>query len=92
MHFNIVADICFSAFYFLYMIFRKSMKAYRITGRLLPVLLLIILFSMIVVSHIIEVKMGWAILAYAASNDHLNPDPDLLTTLPTHEHENPLCN
>jgi O-antigen ligase len=65
-------------FYFLYLIFRRSWLNYKKEDSLLPVLLLMIAFSMIVISHILEVKIGWAIFAYAAGMSILDKNMDKL--------------
>jgi hypothetical protein len=49
---------------------------YQRDGLILPLLLLFIAFSMIVISHILEVKIGWAIFAYAAGSSVLNPEAE----------------
>jgi O-antigen ligase len=61
-------------FYFLFLIFKRSWSMYRKDSLILPLLLLFIAFSMIVISHILEVKIGWAIFAYAAGSSVLNPE------------------
>lgn len=63
-------------FYFLYLIFRRSWRMYRKDGLILPLLLLFIAFSMIVISHILEVKIGWAIFAFAAGSSVLNTEAE----------------
>ncbi len=70
-------------FYFLYLVFRKCLAAYRQTGLLLPLLLFMITCSMIVVSHILEVKLGWAMLAYGATSA-------LTGTVPENTDEDPV--
>lgn len=69
---NVILEVlCFTGltglliyFYFLFLIYKRSLLAYRREGLLLPLILLFIIFSMIVVSHVLEVKIGWAIFAY----------------------------
>jgi O-antigen ligase len=81
---NVILEVlCFTGvtgliiyFYFLFRIFKSSRQIYRKEGLLLPILLLIITFCMIVASHILEVKMGWAMLAYAASSSILDLNAD----------------
>lgn len=63
-------------FYFLFLIFRRSWRMYRKDGLILPLLLLFIAFSMIVISHILEVKIGWAIFAFAAGSSVLNTEAE----------------
>ncbi len=73
-------------FYFLFLIFKRSWHIYQKDGLLLPLLLLLIAYSMIVISHILEVKIGWAIFAYAAGSSFLNPEPE------EEIYQNPLIN
>jgi O-antigen ligase len=52
--------------YFIYRLFQRSLQSYKQTGILLPILLFIIISGMLLGSHILELKLGWAIFAYIA--------------------------
>jgi O-antigen ligase len=51
-------------FIFLYRVFRMAYLSYKIHGFLLPVLLCLIVTGLLLGSHMLELKLGWAILAY----------------------------
>lgn len=51
---------------FIYRIFRRSFRSYLQTGMMLPMLLIVIVVGMLLGSHILELKLGWAVLAYIA--------------------------
>jgi O-antigen ligase len=76
---NVILEIlCFTGFtgliiyfYFFYLNFNRSWQTYRKEGILLPTLLMLIAFTMLLISHILEVKIGWAIFAYASSSGFL---------------------
>jgi O-antigen ligase len=50
--------------FFLYKIFRKGYSSYQATGFLLPILMMINVIGVLLVSHMLELKIGWCILAY----------------------------
>ncbi len=73
---NVVLEIvCFTGFFglivygiFLYLVFRQGYLKYRESGLLLPMLLSISVFGILLGSHILEVKLGWVILAYITTS------------------------
>jgi O-antigen ligase len=57
--------------FFLYKVFIKGYLSYKMTGFLLPILLIINVVGVLLVSHMLELKIGWCILAYiTASSVH----------------------
>ncbi|MBI9063786.1 MAG: O-antigen ligase family protein [Marinilabiliaceae bacterium] len=74
-HSVILELLCFTGtiglliyFFFLYQIFRKGYLTYKSNGLLLPILLIINIVGLLLVSHILELKIGWSILAYIAAS------------------------
>ncbi len=73
---NVILEVlCFSGMvglsiylYFLYQTFRLGYIRYQQDGTLLPLMFAINLIGMLLVSHLLELKLGWAILAYIASS------------------------
>ncbi|MCW0481660.1 O-antigen ligase family protein [Gaoshiqia sediminis] len=74
---------------FIYLIFWRSYLSYKQSGILLPILLIIIVVGMLLGSHILELKLGWSILAYITCGTLSAcraDEPDILhssTTYPT---------
>lgn len=74
---NVILEIlCFSGFiglgiymYFLYRIFRIGYLAYKADGTLLPIMFMINIVGLLLVSHLLELKIGWALLAYIATSN-----------------------
>jgi len=54
--------------FFLYQVFRKGFEVYKSDGLLLPILLIINVIGLLLVSHILELKIGWCILAYITAS------------------------
>jgi O-antigen ligase len=74
-HSVIMELLCFTGFvglfiyiFFLYQIFKKGYEAYKLDGFLLPILLIINVIGLLLVSHILELKIGWCILAYITAS------------------------
>ncbi len=73
---NVILEIvCFTGviglfiyFIFLYQIFTQAYILYKAEGFLLPLLLSITVMGILLGSHILEVKIGWVILAYIATS------------------------
>jgi O-antigen ligase len=63
-------------FYFLFRIFRMGYFSYKMDGFLLPVLLMIIVIGLLLGSHILELKLGWSILAYIACSSIYSMEED----------------
>jgi len=76
---NVILEIlCFTGFVglliyfgFLYQTIRLGYLSYKKEGYLLPLLLSITVFGILLGSHILEVKLGWTILAYIATSHEL---------------------
>ncbi len=75
-HSVIMEILCFTGiaglavyFWFLYRVFLLGYRSYKSEGAVLPVLFFIIIGGMLVGSHILEVKPGWAMLAYISCSN-----------------------
>jgi O-antigen ligase len=58
---------------FLYRIFRGSLNYYRMNGFVLPLILFIPISGLILSAQMLNVKLGWVIIAYISGSSILNP-------------------
>jgi len=84
---NVILEIlCFSGIiglsiylFFLYQTFRMGYLTYKQNATLLPVLFMINIVGLLLVSHFLELKIGWTLLAYIASSHLINATSDNIT-------------